>query len=74
PIHSETPYVCRFSFKTPENKHENKIHSGIGYQPSTLQIAEIVAACLGGWWVDLEPFWVKEFTNIDFPSGIPQNS
>lgn len=44
----------------------------IGYQPSTHQIAEMVAAEKGWWLQDLKPFGVKEIKEYEFPSGPPE--
>ena len=55
-----------------ENKHENITTLRIGYQPSTHQIAEMVATDLGWWKEDLEPFGIKEVREFGFPSGPPE--
>jgi NitT/TauT family transport system substrate-binding protein len=56
----------------PEKKHENITTLRIGYQPTTHQIAEMVATDLG-WWKDyLEPFGIKEVREFGFPSGPPE--
>jgi len=57
---------------SPENKHENITTLRIGYQPSTHQIAEMVATDLGWWREDLEPFGIKEVREFGFPSGPPE--
>lgn len=44
----------------------------IGYQPSTHQIAEMVAAEKGWWAEDLKPFGVAEIEEFEFPSGPPE--
>lgn len=44
----------------------------IGYQPSTHQIAEMVAM-EKGWWVnDLKKFGIEKVTDYEFPSGPPE--
>lgn len=44
----------------------------IGYQPSTHQIAEMVAF-ENGWWQDeLEPFGITEVREFQFPTGVPE--
>jgi len=55
-----------------ENKHENITTLRIGYQPSTHQIAEMVATDLGWWKEDLEPFGITEVREFGFPSGPPE--
>jgi NitT/TauT family transport system substrate-binding protein len=65
----------------PENK-ENASHqenmSGnistlrIGYQPSTHQIAEMVASEKGWWAEDLLPFGITEIKEFEFPTGVPE--
>ncbi|MDD1734386.1 MAG: ABC transporter substrate-binding protein [Methanothrix sp.] len=57
---------------TSEDKHEKITTLRIGYQPSTHQIAEMVATDLGWWKDDLEPFGVKEVREFGFPSGPPE--
>jgi NitT/TauT family transport system substrate-binding protein len=44
----------------------------IGYQPSTHQIAEMVAAEKGWWRDDLKSFGVQEVVEKEFPSGPPE--
>lgn len=44
----------------------------IGYQPSTHQIAEMVAMEKGWWLEDLKPFGVTEVKEFEFPSGPPE--
>lgn len=44
----------------------------IGYQPSTHQIAEMVAAEKGWWEKDLKPFGVSGIKEFEFPSGPPE--
>ena len=47
-------------------------HLRIGYQPSTHQIAEMVAMDKGWWKDDLAKFGVTEITEYSFPSGPPE--
>jgi len=44
----------------------------IGYQPSTHQIAEMVAMEKGWWLEDLKPFGITEIKEFQFPSGPPE--
>ncbi|MCU0637400.1 MAG: ABC transporter substrate-binding protein [Methanothrix sp.] len=44
----------------------------IGYQPSTHQIAEMVASEKGMWKEDLKPFGINEIKEIEFPTGVPE--
>ncbi|MDM7935438.1 MAG: ABC transporter substrate-binding protein [Methanothrix sp.] len=44
----------------------------IGYQPSTHQIAEMVASEKGWWAEDLRPFGVEEVKEYQFPTGVPE--
>ncbi|MGC9514778.1 ABC transporter substrate-binding protein [Methanocrinis sp.] len=44
----------------------------IGYQPSTHQIAEMVAMEEGWWLSDLSPFGIEEVKDFEFPSGPPE--
>jgi sulfonate transport system substrate-binding protein len=44
----------------------------IGYQPSTHQIQEMVAAEKGWWRDDLKPFGIQEVKESEFPSGPPE--
>jgi len=44
----------------------------IGYQPSTHQVAEMVAAEKGWWREDLKPFGIQEVKEYEFPSGPPE--
>ncbi|HWQ21007.1 MAG TPA: ABC transporter substrate-binding protein [Methanotrichaceae archaeon] len=44
----------------------------IGYQPSTHQIAEMVAQEKGWWMHDLLPFGVTDIKEYEFPSGPPE--
>jgi NitT/TauT family transport system substrate-binding protein len=57
---------------SPEKKAENITTLRIGYQPSTHQIAEMVAAEKGWWAEDLKPFGVVEIKEFEFPSGPPE--
>ena len=44
----------------------------IGYQPSTHQIAEMVAYEKGWWAEDLKPFGITKIEEIQFPTGVPE--
>ncbi|HPE52436.1 MAG TPA: sulfonate ABC transporter substrate-binding protein, partial [Methanothrix soehngenii] len=44
----------------------------IGYQPSTHQIAEMVASEMGWWAEDLSPFGITEIKEFEFPTGVPE--
>ena len=44
----------------------------IGYQPSTHQIAEMVASEKGWWAEDLRPFGITEIKEFEFPTGVPE--
>jgi len=44
----------------------------IGYQPSTLHMAEIVADQKGWWQQDLKPFGITEIKEFQFPAGAPE--
>lgn len=44
----------------------------IGYQPSTHQIAEMVAMEEGWWLEDLRSFGIEEVKDFEFPSGPPE--
>ena len=57
---------------SPEKKTEQLTTLSIGYQPSTHQIAEMVAAEKGWWAEDLKPFGVTEIKEFEFPSGPPE--
>jgi len=59
---------------SPENKQptENAMTLRIGYQPSTHQVAEMVAMDKGWWMQDLEPFGVTDVEEFEFPSGPPE--
>ena len=43
----------------------------IGYQPSTHQIAEMVAFEKGWWQDELKPFGITEVKEFSFPTGVP---
>ena len=47
-------------------------HLKIGYQPSTHQVAHMIALEKGWWEKDLEKFGVEEITDYEFPSGPPE--
>ncbi len=51
---------------------EQMTHLRIGYQPSTHQIAEMVAMDKGWWKDDLAKFGITEVTEYSFPSGPPE--
>jgi len=55
-----------------EKKPEKIATLRIGYQPSTHQIAEMVAAEKGWWKEDLKPFGIEEIKEFEFPSGPPE--
>jgi NitT/TauT family transport system substrate-binding protein len=44
----------------------------IGYQPSTHQIAEMVASEKGWWAEDLKPFGITVIKEFEFPTGVPE--
>lgn len=44
----------------------------IGYQPSTHQIAEMVAMEKGWWQNELKPFGITEVKEFQFPTGAPE--
>jgi NitT/TauT family transport system substrate-binding protein len=44
----------------------------IGYQPSTHQVAEMVAMEEGWWLEDLAPFGIEKVEDFEFPSGPPE--
>lgn len=44
----------------------------IGYQPSTHQIAEMVASEKGWWQDELKPFGITEVKEFQFPNGAPE--
>lgn len=44
----------------------------IGYQPSTHQVAHIIAMEKGWWQQDLAPYGVKKVTDYEFPTGAPE--
>ena len=57
----------------PEEVEEAKItHLRIGYQPSTHQIAEMIAMEKGWWKEDLAEFGITEVSDHEFPSGPPE--
>ena len=47
-------------------------HLRIGYQPSTHQIAEMIAMEKGWWKEDLAEFGITEISDYEFPSGPPE--
>lgn len=51
---------------------EKKTTLRIGYQPSTHQIAEMMALDLEWWQEDLSPFGIEEIQDFEFPSGPPE--
>ena len=56
-----------YVYMQPEKKTLN-----IGYQPSTHQIAEMIAMERGWWLEDLKPFGIEEIKDFEFPSGPPE--
>ena len=44
----------------------------IGYQPSTHQVAHMVAMEKGWWQQDLAPYGIKNITDYNFPTGAPE--
>jgi NitT/TauT family transport system substrate-binding protein len=44
----------------------------IGYQPSTHQVAHMIAMDKGWWQQDLAPYGVKNVTDFVFPTGAPE--
>ena len=56
----------------PEKKPQGITTLRVGYQPSTHQIAEMVATAKGFWAEDLKPFGVVEIKEYEFPSGPPE--
>jgi NitT/TauT family transport system substrate-binding protein len=58
--------------KAAEKKSAGITTLRIGYQPSTHQIAEIVAAEKGWWKEDLQPFGVSSIEEKEFQSGPPE--
>jgi NitT/TauT family transport system substrate-binding protein len=44
----------------------------IGYQPSTHQVAHMIAMEKGWWDKDLAPYGVKNVTDFEFPTGAPE--
>lgn len=56
----------------PEKKPQAITTLRIGYQPSTHQIAEMVAADKGWWAEDLKPFGITKIEEKEFPSGPPE--
>jgi NitT/TauT family transport system substrate-binding protein len=59
--------------ETPEEAEEAKMtHLRIGYQPSTHQIAEMIAMEKGWWKEDLAEFGITEISDHEFPSGPPE--
>lgn len=56
-----------------EDQTADKITTlAIGYQPSTHQIAEMVASDKGWWKDDLKPFGITEIKEFEFPTGVPE--
>jgi NitT/TauT family transport system substrate-binding protein len=55
---------------TEEEKKINTLR--IGYQPSTHQVAEMVAMEEGWWLEDLKPFGIEKVEDFEFPSGPPE--
>lgn len=61
--------ICSGCISPPEQTPQNITTLRIGYQPSTHQVAEMVAMDLGWWSKDLEPFGITEIREFGFPSG-----
>lgn len=57
---------------SPEKQPEKITTLRIGYQPSTHQVAEMVATEKGWWLEDLKPFGIEEIKEFEFPSGPPE--
>ena len=57
---------------SPSPGEETLTELRIGYQPSTHQVAEMVAMEKGWWLEDLEPFGIEEIKEFEFPSGPPE--
>jgi NitT/TauT family transport system substrate-binding protein len=58
---------------TSQEKMTGKISTlRIGYQPSTHQIAEMVASEKGWWKEELKPFGITEVKEFEFPTGVPE--
>jgi len=58
---------------SPEKKADgNATTLRIGYQPSTHQIAEMVAMEKGWYLEDLKPFGITDVKDFEFPSGPPE--
>ena len=51
---------------------EKKTEIRIGYQPSTHQVAHMIAMEKGWWQQDLAPYGVKNVTDYVFPTGAPE--
>jgi len=51
---------------------EEKTEIRIGYQPSTHQVAHVIAMEKGWWQQDLAPYGVKNVTDYVFPTGAPE--
>jgi NitT/TauT family transport system substrate-binding protein len=52
--------------------NEEKSEIRIGYQPSTHQVAHMVAMEKGWWQQDLAPYGVTNITDYGFPTGAPE--
>ena len=58
---------------SPEKKQSGEnMTLRIGYQPSTHQVAEMVAMDKGWWKSDLKPFGITDVKEFEFPSGPPE--
>ena len=55
-----------------ESEEVKMTHLRIGYQPSTHQIAEMIAMEKGWWKEDLAEFGITEVSDYEFPSGPPE--
>lgn len=64
--------VAIFALGCMESAEEKKTVLRIGYQPSTHQVAEMVAMEQGWWLEDLKPFGIEKIVDFEFPSGPPE--
>jgi NitT/TauT family transport system substrate-binding protein len=55
---------------TPPGEEKTEIR--IGYQPSTHQVAHMIAMEKGWWEQDLAPYGIKNVTDYVFPTGAPE--
>jgi NitT/TauT family transport system substrate-binding protein len=66
----ELPFYNAAIHVQHSQQSDHEIH--IGYQPSTHQIAAILAAEKGWWEEDLNKFGIEKVTMKEFPSGSPE--